>query len=82
VHARHGLIVDAPAVTDGRLPGTRPVFRLLFVCTGNICRSAAAERFARQAFDELGGVGRRVGVRSAGTRAVVGRPCTRTPRRS
>jgi hypothetical protein len=47
MHARDGVIVDAPAVADGRLQETRPVFRLLFVCTGNICRSAAAERLAR-----------------------------------
>lgn len=53
---------------------TAPVFRLLFVCTGNICRSAAAERLAGQAFTELGDVERRVVVRSAGTRAVVGAP--------
>ncbi len=55
-------------------PGTNPVFRLLFVCTGNICRSAAAEGLARQAFLRLGDVGGRVEVRSAGTRAVVGAP--------
>ena len=51
-----------------------PLFRLLFVCTGNICRSPAAERLARRAFLELGDVGGRVEVRSAGTRAVVGAP--------
>ncbi len=55
-------------------PGTTPVFRLLFVCTGNICRSAAAERLARQALLQLGDVGCRVEVTSAGTRAVVGAP--------
>jgi protein-tyrosine phosphatase len=58
----------------GQLPDQDPVFRLLFVCTGNICRSAAAEHLARAAFARLGEAGRLVEVRSAGTRAVVGAP--------
>ena len=63
----------AHPVRDGHVPEA-PLFRLLFVCTGNICRSPAAERLARRAFLELGDAGRRVEVRSAGTRAVVGAP--------
>ena len=48
-------------------------FHLLFVCTGNICRSAAAERLARRRLDEvLGDAASAVQVRSAGTRGVVG----------
>jgi protein-tyrosine phosphatase len=58
-------------VTTGGLPSAPP-FRLLFVCTGNICRSAAAERLARQVIGELpGGRTAAIEVGSAGTRAVV-----------
>lgn len=56
-------------------PSTDAPFQILFVCTGNICRSAAAERLARLHLEEaLGGVAGRVRVASAGTRAVVGAP--------
>ncbi len=55
--------------------GAPPAGRLLFVCTGNICRSAAAERLARRDLAELlGDAAHRVLVHSAGTRAVVGAP--------
>jgi protein-tyrosine phosphatase len=52
------------------MPDTR--FSILFVCTGNICRSAMAERLLVSRLDTVGG--RSVSVTSAGTRAVVGRP--------
>jgi protein-tyrosine phosphatase len=42
------------------------IFRLLFVCTGNICRSPAAEGIARH-YIEHGGLAGRVEVDSAGT---------------
>ncbi|WP_167762079.1 hypothetical protein [Blastococcus sp. CT_GayMR20] len=48
-------------------------FRILLVCTGNICRSAFAERLGRAWLEET--LGQDVGilhVASAGTRAVVG----------
>jgi protein-tyrosine-phosphatase len=45
--------------------------RVLFVCTGNICRSAAAERLLSA---WTSGGGRRVEVRSAGTQARPGQP--------
>ncbi|MEY9951413.1 low molecular weight phosphatase family protein [Leifsonia sp. EB34] len=49
-------------------------FSVLFVCTGNICRSAMAERLlAARLPPATGGAGDGVVVRSAGTRAVVGR---------
>jgi protein-tyrosine phosphatase len=58
--------VSAPAAPSAPL-------RLLLVCTGNICRSAAAERLARHALGELlGDSAELVRVTSAGTRAVVG----------
>ena len=46
---------------------------MLVVCTGNICRSALAERLARAYLDEaLGPDASAIQVRSAGTQAVVG----------
>lgn len=46
-------------------------FRILFVCTGNTCRSPMAEVIARRQLDELGWT--RVEVRSAGVAAQAGR---------
>ena len=46
---------------------------VLIVCTGNICRSALAERLARAYLDEaLGDDASAIQIRSAGTQAVVG----------
>jgi protein-tyrosine phosphatase len=47
-----------------------PTFRILFVCTGNICRSPFAETFTRQALRRSAGFE----VASAGVGAVVGSP--------
>ncbi|WP_199584707.1 protein-tyrosine-phosphatase [Blastococcus sp. TF02A-30] len=48
-------------------------FRVLLVCTGNICRSAMAERLGRAYLEErLGGGAGQLRLESAGTRAVVG----------
>lgn len=49
-------------------------FRVLFVCTGNICRSAFAEVLTRHLLRETLGDrhGQRFSVRSAGVQAVVG----------
>ena len=47
---------------------------LLFVCTGNTCRSPMAEALARHALDERGVDD--VGVRSAGTSAWSGSPAS------
>jgi protein-tyrosine phosphatase len=50
-----------------------PTFSVLFVCTGNICRSALAERLARAYLDAaLGDDAALVRVHSAGVQAVVG----------
>ena len=48
------------------MPG--PAFRILTVCTGNICRSPVAERLLQAALGEP------VAVASAGVRAMVGEP--------
>jgi protein-tyrosine phosphatase len=50
-----------------------PAFRVLLVCTGNICRSAMAERLGRAYLAEvLGDDAAAIEIRSAGTQAVVG----------
>jgi len=69
---RRHTVSELPVDGEG---ARRPAFRLLFVCTGNICRSAAAERLARRYLEQsLDGAARLVHVESAGTRAVVGAP--------
>ena len=47
---------------------TEPAFRILTVCTGNICRSPVAERLLQH------GLGATVEVRSAGVGAMIGDP--------
>jgi protein-tyrosine phosphatase len=56
------------------LPGSdQPAFTVLLVCTGNICRSAFAERLGRAYLCErLGRGAGAIRLVSAGTRAVVG----------
>ena len=50
-----------------------PVLRVLFVCTGNTCRSPLAAAALQH---ELGSDGERVEVRSAGTSAWEGQPAS------
>jgi protein-tyrosine-phosphatase len=50
----------------------RQPFVILFVCTGNMCRSPLAERLARAWLTRAGTLG--VAASSAGTHAVVGAP--------
>lgn len=65
----HRLIVGSvTSVIELRLEGT--ALHVLFVCTGNICRSPTAERLA-QAYGDRHGVAD-LQVSSAGTRAVIG----------
>lgn len=48
--------------------------RILFVCTGNVCRSPMGERLTRAYLDDaLGASAAAISVTSAGTSAVVGR---------
>lgn len=61
-----------PVTAAGTTPVETPAARVLVVCTGNICRSPAAERLLAAR------LGDRVQVASAGVRAVVGSPMTST----
>ncbi|MGY2078748.1 arsenate reductase/protein-tyrosine-phosphatase family protein [Modestobacter sp. SYSU DS0657] len=57
---------------DGHVRSS-PAFRVLFVCTGNVCRSALADRLGRAYLDEvLGDRAGEIQLTSAGTAAVVG----------
>jgi protein-tyrosine phosphatase len=52
-------------------------YRILFVCTGNICRSPFMERLTRARLDtSLGSASHRIEVSSAGTWALVGESMT------
>jgi protein-tyrosine phosphatase len=50
------------------LQGPKDTFRILAVCTGNVCRSPAVERLLANRLEPT------VSVRSAGTHALVGHP--------
>jgi protein-tyrosine phosphatase len=52
-------------------------FRLLFVCTGNVCRSPFAERLLSVCLRDLGSEPGGLRVESAGIRALVGQPMER-----
>jgi protein-tyrosine-phosphatase len=61
------------------MPGADPLFRVLFVCTGNTCRSPLAAAALVRA---LGDRAERVEVTSAGTAALPGAPATEGARRA
>ncbi len=61
-------------MTDTPDTGRRDPFRLLFVCTGNTCRSPLAEVLARRGIEARGW--RHVEVASAGAATVAGLPAS------
>jgi protein-tyrosine phosphatase len=63
-------MADSQTDTTESQPPLAPT-KILFVCTGNICRSPLAEVMARSTFD-----GARFVFTSAGTYVVAGRPAT------
>ncbi|MBN9737953.1 MULTISPECIES: low molecular weight phosphatase family protein [unclassified Pseudonocardia] len=74
VHVPDRAGVQARGPRHARRPGPDDRFRVLVVCTGNICRSPAGELLMRHLLvGRLGGrAAGRVEVSSAGVRAVVG----------
>lgn len=62
-----------PSLSFAATPSTPTGFRILTVCTGNMCRSPFAELYLAHRIPTVGGPGARdVLVESAGTRGVVG----------
>ena len=61
------------------MPGAEPLFRVLFVCTGNTCRSPLAAAALARALGERAG---QVEVTSAGTAAIDGAPASEGSRRA
>lgn len=57
-------------VNGGAMSGSLGRFSVVMVCTGNICRSPAAERLAAARWDDAG----ELAVSSSGVRAMVGEP--------
>lgn len=55
------------------MPGAEPLFRVLFVCTGNTCRSPLAAAALERALGDRAG---QVEVSSAGTHATDGAPAS------
>ena len=67
------MLTDPHTVRVSGASSQQPAFTVLLVCTGNICRSAMAERLGRAYLDEvLGHRADAVRLISAGTHAVVG----------
>jgi protein-tyrosine-phosphatase len=63
---------EAAWITTHTVPVPATPFTVLLVCTGNICRSALAERLGRAHLDELLSDAGAMCLVSAGTHAVVG----------
>ncbi|MFI1092916.1 protein-tyrosine-phosphatase [Streptomyces sp. NPDC020917] len=69
------LSVPAPGGVPGTPGGPADVFRVLHVCTGNVCRSPMAERLMRHGLAQrVGKAGAGIVVESAGTWGHEGAP--------
>lgn len=74
-----GYVVESEGAMPARAIDDAVVMKVLFVCSGNTCRSPMAERIARDLLDrslEEGGSAGPVRVSSAGTAASEGQPAT------
>lgn len=65
---------DEPDDAPGAGAGDRASYRILFVCTGNTCRSPLAEALARRMLEERGWS--HVEVESAGISTLTGHPAS------
>jgi protein-tyrosine phosphatase len=66
---------DGRGIQDAATEVVQDWFRVLYVCTGSVCRSPIAERLTRLELDRrLGAGAERIAVRSAGTWGHVGAP--------
>ena len=73
---RGGMQTDMHLTTNDQRPTTNKVLRILFVCTGNTCRSPMAEGLCRSFLGHYR-LQQEVEVASAGLNAVAGEPASR-----
>lgn len=71
-----GWSVEREGALAARYISNRMIRRILFVCTGNTCRSPMAEALAAAALAEVGDGGVETRIASAGVAAATGSPAT------
>jgi protein-tyrosine phosphatase len=72
-------VMSAAQPVDVKQGDSRIPFRILIVCTGNVCRSPVAEQVLQRWLNEVSPGA--FSVRSAGTKALAGSPMTRAAAR-